>query len=113
MYYFLKVFSYYVGSRKKIYLQAMKAMQAVFEDIYGRQVTDVHSYGIATELFKALAVHVAEGNVVAALKNITAKNMKAVKGVIAKEQATVMKSGGLLTDFQCGIAKEMGRVHKL
>ena len=91
----------------------MKAMKGVSEDIYGRQASENHTYGIATELFKALAVHVAEGYVVANLKNLTAKNMRAVKAVISREQASVMKSGGLSTDFQCGIAKEMGRVNKL
>ena len=55
----------------------MKAMKGVSEDIYGRQASENHTYGIATELFKALAVHVAEGYVVANLKNLTAKNMRA------------------------------------
>ena len=91
----------------------MEGMKELAKEVYGKPLITISNYVDATALLKELRVHVAEGNILAAVRCISAKNVKSVKTIVLKEQAAVLEAKCNGNDFQCGISKEMSRVIKL
>ena len=93
--------------------QNMKAVKSLVEDVYGKQLSQIDPYKDAQEGFKVLTVHISEAHVSTSIKSLTSKNVKSVKTLVQREETNVMKAGGLATDFQCAVAKEMARIKKM
>ena len=99
--------------QNKNYLESMGKYKSVCADTYGLDLEKHEDYGDAKKLHIALTVAAAEMHIVDAAKTISSKNVKHVKSIVNKNLETVMKAGGLSSDFQAGIGKEVHRINKM
>ena len=88
-------------------------VKAVFMDVYGLNPIKVMDYAHAKTMHKKLVLVSVELSIIAAIKSITAKNVKAVKVHIGKQTTLFLKVEGIVKDFPPGLAKEVQRVTKM